>query len=177
MDTQNQPQTISSSLAALRSSENLSEASIDPDKAKTIATILAGLAAQFHRDEIGEGQAKMLFAQFAEDLDEFSIADIRAGVKTYRQEPKNRFFPTSGQLREPIIAARNARVSREYAEAEAARRASQKPGGVEADSVRRYTFEQANRPLCWYMRPRSAWKPDWHESDVPRRYRDMISGS
>jgi hypothetical protein len=140
--------------------------SLDPRKAEMIATMLAGLAAQFHRDEINEAQAKMLFAQFAEDLDEFAIVDIDAGVKVYRRDPKNRFFPTSGQLREPIIHARGERITRERREAEAAREAARKPGGVESRS-----YVPRDRPSMWWTLP--YWDLSWRLSQIPPEWRGV----
>jgi hypothetical protein len=57
------------------------------------------LFAQYHR-EMDPLQAKAVFAAFVEDLGHLAMIDIEEAIRVYRRNAKNRFTPTSGQLRE-----------------------------------------------------------------------------
>jgi hypothetical protein len=88
----------------------------------------------------------MLIRDMVEDLAEFSLGDIEQAIKRYRQNPANKYFPTSGQLRAPILEAIKER--RDSA------RISDKPLAE-------------SRPLMWWYQNPKFWKPHWRENDIP----------
>lgn len=83
-----------------------------------------------------------------EDLAEFRFAQVEAAIKAYRRDAKNRFFPTSGQLRDLAAIAR--REEHETAAANAR-------GPMVLDS----------RPYYWWDMPKKHWKAHWREGDIP----------
>lgn len=147
--------------ALANTSQNNSRESRPEIAAAFIGVQLARLALHYFRPDIAASQVKSIAADFVEDLGEFDQRDIHEAFKAYRQNPENKIFPRPGPLRDLTIKAKVERV-----------RAEQSPGGVY--SVRDgSSFERANRPLCWYMRPKSKWRPEWRESDVPEDYRPV----
>lgn len=111
-----------------------------------MAVLLTRLAVHYYRPDFTEGQAKMLIRDMVEDLAEFSVSEVDWSIKEYRRDPGNRYFPTSGQLRAPILEARR--------EARQASRISDKPMAE-------------SRPLMWWYQARRLWKPHWREADIP----------
>jgi hypothetical protein len=95
-----------------------------------------------------------------EDLEEFPVPEIEAAIRQYRQDPKSRFFPTSGALRGLIAQARRERAAHDRLP-----RKIVLPG----------------RPMRWFDLPKSwwhKWNPDWKESEVPegQLIRDVPGG-
>ena len=64
----------------------------------TVGAILSRLALHFPRPDFTEAQAKLLLADILRDLVAFSPAEINKACAEWRSNPKNRFYPTSGQL-------------------------------------------------------------------------------
>ena|GEM_PF-3768061 len=122
-----------------------------PSRSRTVAALLAGLTGHFYRPEMAQGLAKQVLLDFIEDLADFDISDIEAAVKTYRQNPVNKKFPSPGQLRELAIVAQRERRAR-------AEHQSSTPRSV-----------QFERPNLWWMIPREHWSRfgNWMESEVP----------
>lgn len=141
------PQTINSSLPLERSSASSSEA----QKGATIAVLLTKLAVHYYRPDFTEGQAKSLIRDMIEDLAMFSLGEIDASIKAYRRDPASRFFPTSGQLRGPILEARK----------ETAPRRREPEGEIPID----------RRPSMWWSRAPILWKPHWQASEIPEDHR------
>lgn len=115
-----------------------------------IAVLLTRLAVHYYRPDFTEGQAKSLIRDMVEDLSMFGIGEIEASIKAYRRNAENRFFPTSGQLREPILAARK--------DTRDAARISDRP-------------LSESRPLLWWYLSKRLWKAHWLESDIPQHAR------
>lgn len=87
---------------------------------------------------------------FIEDLEEFAIPEIEAAIREYRRNPKNKYFPTPGQLRELAIAEmrhRNLQQSR-------------------GDGLKPQFGD--SRPIRWWYRPREKWNASWREADIPQ---------
>jgi hypothetical protein len=93
-----------------------------------------------------EAAFKSIIADMIEDLIEFAIVDIECSIRAHRQDPKQRFFPTSGQLRAGAIAAHTERT------------AASKP---------RKPIEFDSRPLRWWTMPRAQWRQHWHDHQIP----------
>lgn len=72
-------------------------------KDEAILLLLAKLALNYWRPDFTAGQAKQLYLQYLDDLRDHAFADIKEAIDKYRQNPENKFFPTSGQLRGLII--------------------------------------------------------------------------
>lgn len=70
----------------------------NPEKAKQVAILLAKLAVHYYRPDFTEAAAQSLIGDMVEDLHKFPIVDTEQAIKQYRRDPKNRFFPNSGQL-------------------------------------------------------------------------------
>lgn len=88
----------------------------------------------------------MLIRDMVEDLAEFSLGEIDSAIKNYRQNPANKYFPVSGQLRAPILEARRDQRQMD--------RISTKPLAE-------------SRPLMWWYGPKKFWKAHWSEDDIP----------
>lgn len=137
-------QTINSSLPQERSSVSSSEA----QKGATIAVLLTKLAVHYYRPDFTEGQAKSLIRDMVEDLSMFTLGEIDGSIKAYRRDGNNRFFPTSGQLRAPILEARKER-------AQDAR-------------ISNKDIPTDRRPLMWWAQAPTLWLPHWQASEVPK---------
>lgn len=109
-----------------------------------MAIALTKLASHYWRPDFGEAQAKQMIRDYVEDLEEFSVVEVEAAARDYRRNPKNEFFPRSGQLRDLIYAVRKDRAD-----------------------VERYPRRapQESRPIMWWMT--HPWKPHWRESEIP----------
>jgi len=105
------------------------------------------LAVHYYRPDFTEGQAKSLIRDMVEDLSMFTLGEIDASIKAYRRDGANRFFPTSGQLRTPILQASAERAKDS--------RISDK------------ALPSETRPIMWWMLPRKCWNADWREQDAP----------
>lgn len=144
----NRPHTIGSSLEVRRSSGSLAKTGRVGSTAKEVMAMLGKLALHYWRPDFSEQQAKLLFADFVEDLREYSPERIEAACTAYRRNPENRFFPTPGQLRACIP-----------------------PLKVEAVYGSGDTRTSLNRPTGWYLRPRDKWLPEWREDEAPAYFR------
>jgi len=109
--------------------------------------LLAKLAVHYYRPDFTEGQAKSLISDMVHDLVEFDVPEVELAIREYRQDAHNRFFPTSGALRAPILAGRKERA--------------------EAEKISRKPLPNDTRPIMWWCLPEVLWKPHWHESDIP----------
>lgn len=63
-----------------------------------ISAILSKLALHYWRPGFSPSQVKLLLGDFLNDLQGYSAKDIAWACATYRQNPENQFYPTSGQL-------------------------------------------------------------------------------
>lgn len=153
-----QPKTITS---FADSSKQLSRqtAPVDPAKNAMIAAALVRLASHYHRPDFGPEQAKYMALDFIQDLQPFTMAEIENGIRDYRREAKNKFFPTPGQLLQ-VMAANRKHV-------------------VQLDAYRPLKPEFGTpRPICWWMQAKQLWKPEWSETQVPagELVRDVAGG-
>ncbi len=71
-------------------------------KEKAILVLLAKLALVYWRPDFTPSQAKQLYDQYLDDLQEYPFADISEACQKYRRDGENKFFPTPGQLRSII---------------------------------------------------------------------------
>jgi hypothetical protein len=78
-------------------SEAEQEARIQKDEA--ILVLFGQLALVYWRPDFTPAQAKQLYAQYLDDVRDYSFSDIRQAVEKYRRSPENKFFPTPGQIR------------------------------------------------------------------------------
>lgn len=76
----------------------LSQQQRSEDWRRSVGAILSRLGLHFWRPDFTEGQAKLLFSDLYSDLADFSPNEISTACATWRRNPENRFFPTSGQL-------------------------------------------------------------------------------
>ena len=81
-----------------------------------------------------------------DDLEEFPVAEVEVAIRLYRQNSANRYFPTSGALRDIIHAQRRERSEM---------------------SRLKPKVTPLNRPLMWWHRPKSKWPETWLEWEVP----------
>lgn len=121
-------------------------------------TALMSLSVHYYRPDFTEGQARVLIRDMLEDLAEFTPEQVDAAIRSYRRDPKSKFFPTSGQLIEKATQAR-----KEQVEADKAAR-SRKAIPEFGDS----------RPLMWWTQAPYLWKPHWKEADIPAEWRDSF---
>lgn len=89
----------------------------------------------------------MLFADFVEDLTEFTVEEIETACRLYRQDGTKQFFPKPGELRSVALKERSDRIA------------------IERLGPPIKNFD--SRPIMWWMRRREAWKPHWRESEIP----------
>lgn len=68
------------------------------DWRRTVGAILSKLALHYWRADFTPEQAKMLLADFYDDLGKFTPAEIQTACARWRRNPENRFFPTPGGL-------------------------------------------------------------------------------
>lgn len=111
-----------------------------------MAISLAKLAQHYWRPDFSAIQAEMLFADFVEDLAQFSEHEVETSCRLYRQNGANQFFPKPGQLRDIAMKQR-------------------KEDATMARIGTRPLPE--SRPLFWWALPRTIWKAHWLESEVP----------
>lgn len=145
METENSLHTIVSSLVVQRSSKSISQTSSERQaKAAAISTELAKLAPQYYRPDFGPPQAQALFAAFIEDLEDFAVRDVEEAMREFRRDGRNKFFPTSGQIRDLAknIATERAKLSRPQR-----------------------SIPKDPRPSFWWCL--SIWKPHWRETEIP----------
>jgi len=154
-----EPATIASTLPLHRSPEN--SLANKAEDLTILTAMLAKLAQHYYRPDFTEGQARQLIRDYLHDLAEFDLRDVDAGVTAYRRDPKSKFFPTVGQLRERILEAQKDRL------------ASARMGTAKA----RPQFGDS-RPIMWWALPKNLWQPHWSESDVPfdMRVKDAPGG-
>jgi len=154
--------TISSSTPLSRSLETRSPPKMDPQKAATIAALLAKLAVIYPRQDFTSGQADVLIATYVEDLCGFAVVDIEDAIRTYRRNPKSKFFPAIGEL------------------IDLAQKAAKERGSSSAD-VRPCIPECGeSRPAMWWLLsneatahcPTGLWQPHWKESEIPEREKE-----
>lgn len=77
--------------------ESLMANTVGCDPKRLIAHLRA-LAVTHPMQELSEAEASLKFRIFCEDLRNVPEAVIEAACRSYRRDPKNRFFPTPGQL-------------------------------------------------------------------------------
>lgn len=104
------------------------------------------LSSHYHRPDFPPAQAQRLIANLVEDLEEYPIVDIENAARSYRRDPKSRFFPKPGELRGLIAQARRERADLES---------------------RPRKIIPLGRPSRWHDRPKSQWKAGWLETEVP----------
>ena len=127
-----------------------------------LTAMLAKLAQHYYRPDFTEGQARQLIRDYLSDLEEFDLRDVEAGITAYRRDPKAKFFPTVGQLRERVLEAQKDRlVAASYGNA-----AKATPQFGES------------RPTRWWQIPKTLWREGWRESEVPwdEKIRDVSGG-
>jgi hypothetical protein len=123
------------------------------DKAKAIAVLIAQTAPQYYRADFGAAQAALLLDAFVDDLVEFTTADIENAFRAYRRDTKNKFFPTSGQIR-----ALASGIVRDRAERDR-----------HARSPRLDPNHVLRRPQFWWLLP--YWNADWGAHEIPYEFR------
>lgn len=97
-----EPQHISQALTRTLQPEPLSCSGRDKAILAKDAVILAKLnelALLYWRPDFTPAQAKIVQAQYLDDLRDFAVKDIDHAIKTYRRDPANKFFPHPGALR------------------------------------------------------------------------------
>jgi hypothetical protein len=67
-------------------------------KDAAILVLLGKLAVHYWRPDFTPGQARQLYADYVEDLREYSLRDINNAILKYRRDAESKFFPTCGQL-------------------------------------------------------------------------------
>jgi hypothetical protein len=88
----------------------------------------------------------------ADDLEEFTFAQVEVAIQKYRCDPENVYFPRSGQLR-VLITGPKQPISYH---------------GLQG-SARNAAFEFGDpRPLDWEYRRKQFWKPHWNAEDLKR---------
>lgn len=122
--------------------------------------LLVRLAGHYYRADFTPEQALAMIEDMVLDLSEYAVHDVEQGIAGYRRDPRNKFFPKSGELRE---ASERARSDRLAAEREAAR----PPSSGKHNPYAHFEFGDS-RPLCWENQRRRFWKPHWHEDDLNR---------
>lgn len=109
--------------------------------------MLSKLAVHYYRPDFTEAQAKSLISDMVEDLSDFAVHEVESAIRAYRRDANNKFFPTSGALREPILDERKEQRHLE--------RIGKRPLPTDP------------RPIMWWMLPEQLWKPHWRETDIP----------
>lgn len=107
----------------------------------------------FSRDFTAE-QAKVVIADYVQDLSEFAVCDIEDAIRQYRRDPLAEFFPKPGRLCELCSGARSDRIARENC----------KPGSAPKNLVPEFG---ESRPIRWWDHPKQLWRPHWKESEIP----------
>lgn len=85
-----------------------------PCTPERLIAYLRALAVTHPMQELSEAEASLKFRIFCEDLAQVPEQIIMAACRSYRRDPKNRFFPTPGQmiaLCEPDMRVRDLRRS------------------------------------------------------------------
>lgn len=123
----------------------------EPQKASILVALLRRLSAHCPLQNVTPEQTTTRLLEMADDLATFSIADVEAAIRAYRQDPKAKFFPTSGRL---IELAGQARKERDEAQR----------GPARAE------FGES-RPIMWWMISRKLWAPRWREEEIPEEWR------
>lgn len=85
------------------------------------------------------------------DVDEFPVAEIEVALQAYRREPKNKFFPTPGAIREIILEGRRERA--------------------QMDKIGAPIRNFDSRPIMWWLQPKSIWQDHWMVADIPSQHR------
>lgn len=70
--------------------------------AKDFAVCLGRLALHYWRPDFTAEQAKLLYQDFISDLAGVTAEELNEACGEWRRDPLNRFFPTTGQLRELV---------------------------------------------------------------------------
>ena len=117
-----------------------------PEARARIVLLLSKLAIHYYRPDFTEGQARQLIADLTDDLEEFPVSEVETAIRLYRQDAKNKYFPTSGALRGIILAARRERA--------------------DMDSRPKRVVPLC-RPSRWHDWPKSRWDASWLETEVP----------
>lgn len=83
-----------------------------PPKASTLefAEELSRLALHYWRPDFNPKEAAKLNADYLEDLRGITVEELKAACRTWRRNPDNRFYPTSGQLLELVKDALSERA-------------------------------------------------------------------
>lgn len=110
--------------------------------------LLGRLAVHYYRPDFTPAAAKSMVEDMADDLGEFTLAEIEVAIRAYRLDASERFFPRSANLRELVLAERSAR--RESAT------------GAEC----KIQFGES-RPLMWWTKPKTLWARHWREGEIP----------
>lgn len=121
-------------------------------------TALMSLSVHYYRPDFTEGQARVLIRDMLEDLAEFTPEQVDAAIRAYRRDPKSKFFPTSGQLREKAAECRKEQI--ENARTSGKRKAIPEFGD--------------SRPILWWTQMPYLWRPHWKEADIPEEWRDSF---
>jgi hypothetical protein len=117
--------------------------------------LLARLAIHYYRPEFTERHAALMIEDFAIDLADFAVPDIEEAIRCYRQNGRNKYFPTSGQLRD---LAKEIRKDRQDIQAH----------GSSSFDRRGQEFGET-RPSMWWLLRREWWKPHWTENQIPEK--------
>jgi hypothetical protein len=113
--------------------------------------LLTRLASFYWRPDFGPAQAAAMIEDFVADVCEFPIPEIGAALQEYRRNPKNKFYPTPGAIREIILEGR-------------AERASMEKIGAPISN-----FD--SRPIMWWALSKPLWRDHWLEADIPQEHR------
>lgn len=141
-----QPHTIIS----LAERKRQSETPYDPQKRAATILMLARLSSHYYRPDFSQGQATLLVEDMADDLSEFTFAEIENAIRDYRRDNANKFYPRSGDLIALIQGKRKARATD----------AAQGDKGPV-----RFEFGDS-RPLAWEYLRKQFWKPHWSADDL-----------
>ncbi len=91
-----------------------------PPKAmrRDFAECLGRLSLHFWRPDFTPEQAKLLYEDFAHDMQGVTADELRAACQTWRTDPLNNFFPTPGKLleivKESLGETRRVAIGAEY---------------------------------------------------------------
>jgi hypothetical protein len=112
--------------------------------------MLIRLAGHYYRADFTPEQAAAVIDDMIADLAEYGLHDVDAAILAYRRDPKQKFFPKSGELRERVELAAEQRRSHKR---------------VESTGPVRFEFGDS-RPYGWEYHRRRFWKPNWRVDDL-----------
>lgn len=127
----------------------------EPNENERKLAELLKLGSHYWTPDFTPAQAKHLLADYIEDLEAVTLAEVEIACRNWRRGVANKKFPRVAELLDGVQAYRRERAQ------EAQRRpqtASEYSDGM-------------GRPLMWWYSSRALWKLHWRESDIPAHAR------